>query len=83
MPRQELLNLVGKLIEFSKVEDMVHLEYGIYLNDMLIGFVNDCGIEADEIEIGYVNMINGHSSLKFEECPYLCCRRINSTAKQT
>ena len=54
MPRQELLNLVGKLIEFSKVEDMVHLEYGIYLNDMLIGFVNDCGIEADEIEIGYV-----------------------------
>lgn len=30
------------------------MEYGIYLNGTLIGFVNDCGIEDDEIEIGYV-----------------------------
>ena len=51
---RQLLDLVCKLIEFSKVEDTTHLEYGIYINDTLIGFVNDCGIEDDEIEIGYV-----------------------------
>ena len=46
--------LVQKLISFSQVEDDKHLEYGIYLNGQIIGFVNDCGIEEDEIEIGYV-----------------------------
>ena len=46
--------LARKLISFSSPADTRHLEYGIYLNDALIGFVNDCGIEEDSIEIGYV-----------------------------
>lgn len=46
--------LAEKLVGFSRIEDVRHLEYGIYLNGTLIGFVNDCGIEDDEIEIGYV-----------------------------
>ena len=46
--------LANKLIWFSRTEDTAHLEYGIYLGDTLIGFVNDCGTEDEEIEIGYV-----------------------------
>lgn len=46
--------LVSRLIAMSRPEDTVHLEYGICLDGRLIGFVNDCGIEEDEIEIGYV-----------------------------
>lgn len=46
--------LVRKLIGFSQPDDTKHLEYGIYLNEKMIGFINDCGIEDDEIEIGYV-----------------------------
>lgn len=52
--RRCLEELVQKLISFSQVEDDKHLEYGIYLNGKIIGFINDCGIEDDEIEIGYV-----------------------------
>lgn len=52
--RRHLEELVQKLIAFSQIEDDKHLEYGIYLNGQIIGFVNDCGIEDDEIEIGYV-----------------------------
>ena len=44
--------LFGKLAEFSRDEE--HFEYGIYLDGLCIGFVNDCGIEDTEIEIGYV-----------------------------
>lgn len=51
---EQVLDVVSKLLEFSKVEDTTHLEYGIYLQDQLIGFINDCGIEDEEIEIGYV-----------------------------
>lgn len=51
---EEYLGLADKLIEFSRPEDSDHLEYGIYLGDTLIGFVNDCGIEDTEIEIGYI-----------------------------
>lgn len=51
---EQLLGLVSKLIAFSQREDTAHLEYGIYLKDALIGFINDCGTEGDEIEIGYV-----------------------------
>ncbi len=51
---KQVVDLVCKLIEFSKAEDSAHLEYGIYLKDTLIGFINDCGIEDEEIEIGYV-----------------------------
>ena len=52
--RRDLEELVQTLISFSRMEDEKHLEYGIYLNEQIIGFVNDCGIEDDEIEIGYV-----------------------------
>ena len=45
--------LAEKLIRFSRIDDTRHLEYGIYLHDRLIGFINDCGIEDDSIEIGY------------------------------
>lgn len=51
---KQVLDLVCKLIEFSKAEDTTHLEYGIYLNGTLIGFINDCGLDDEEIEIGYV-----------------------------
>lgn len=51
---KQIQDLAGKLIAFSKTEDLTHLEYGIYFNDTLIGFINDCGIEDEEIEIGYV-----------------------------
>ncbi len=46
--------LVRKLIVFSQPDDTKHLEYGIYLREKLIGFINDCGTEDNEIEIGYV-----------------------------
>ena len=46
--------LVRKLIVFSQPDDTKHLEYGIYLSGKLIGFINDCGVEDAEIEIGYV-----------------------------
>lgn len=52
--RSEAEELVRKLIVFSQPNDPKHLEYGIYRNGNMIGFVNDCGIEGDEIEIGYV-----------------------------
>lgn len=52
--RSRAEELARKLIGFSQPGDTKHLEYGIYLNDKMIGFVNDCGIEDDEIEIGYV-----------------------------
>ena len=44
--------LADKLIEF--INDTAHLEYGIYLDDYMIGFVNDCGYDDEAIELGYV-----------------------------
>lgn len=52
--RSRAEELVRKLIVFSQPDDTKHLEYGIYLNGKMIGFVNDCENEDDEIEIGYV-----------------------------
>lgn len=52
--REQMEDLAKKLIGFSREEDTKHLEYGIYSNGKIIGFVNDCGIEEEEIEIGYV-----------------------------
>ena len=52
--RSRAEELVRKLLVFSQTYDTKHLEYGIYLNENMIGFVNDCGAEDDEIEIGYV-----------------------------
>ncbi len=51
---EQVEKLAKKLIVFSQEDDTKHFEYGIYLDGKLIGFVNDCGIEDDEIEIGYV-----------------------------
>lgn len=51
---KQVRNLANKLIENSKPEDTAHLEYGVYLNDTLIGFINNCEFGEDEIEIGYV-----------------------------
>ena len=45
--------LARRVMGYSQAEDIHHLEYGIYLDGRLIGFVNDCGIEQDSIEIGY------------------------------
>lgn len=52
--RERSAALAEKIIGFSRIGDTAHLEYGIYLDGRLIGFVNDCGIEGEEIEIGYV-----------------------------
>lgn len=52
--KEQYLELADKLISFSRAEDEAHLEYGIYLDKTLIGFVNDCGFDDEEIEIGYV-----------------------------
>lgn len=52
--KEEYVSLAKKLIEFSKVSKENHLFYGIYLNDRLIGFINDCKIEESLIEVGYV-----------------------------
>lgn len=46
--------LANKLISFSQVNDTQHPEYGIYPGGKLIGSINDCGIEENELEIGYV-----------------------------
>ena len=50
----EFYALADKLIEFSRIEDMTHLEYGVYLDGYMIGFVNDCGHDDEAIEVGYV-----------------------------
>lgn len=51
---QQYTELARKLLRFSRPEDETHLEYGIFLNGALIGFVNDCGYDESSIEIGYV-----------------------------
>ena len=52
--REQMESLAKKLIVFSREEVTKHLEYGFYLDGKLIGFINDCGIEDEEIEIGYL-----------------------------
>ena len=44
--------LFEKIMNASRSDH--HFVYGIYLNDQLIGFVNDCEIHDSTIEIGYV-----------------------------
>ena len=46
--------LADKLIEFSQINNTTHLEYGVYLDGYMIGFVNDCGYDDEAIELGYV-----------------------------
>lgn len=49
-----LYEIVDELIQFSQPEDTAHLEYGIYLEDKLIGFISDCCFDDDSIELGCV-----------------------------
>lgn len=49
---EELEKMVNRIIDYSYLDE--HFERGIYLDDKLIGFVNDVGIEGGEIELGYV-----------------------------
>ena len=48
----EMNKLFMKFIDLSK--ELSRFVYGIYLNDELIGFVNDVEIKEDFIELGYV-----------------------------
>ncbi len=57
--RAEAVAMFRKLQRFSHSEE--HYEYGIYLQNELIGFVNDVCIEHGCIEIGYVIHPNFHN----------------------
>ncbi|MGN0427580.1 MAG: GNAT family N-acetyltransferase [Agathobacter sp.] len=52
--KAEYYELADKLIAYSQIENKTHLEYGVYLGDILIGTVNDCGFDDETIEIGYL-----------------------------
>lgn len=49
---EEKINLFNRFLELSK--NLNRFVYGIYLDNVLIGFINDVFIENDEIELGYV-----------------------------
>ena len=50
--KEEAIKLFDRFKELSVSKD--HFVYGIYLNDHIIGFINDVEIKEKEIEIGYV-----------------------------
>lgn len=50
--KKQAEKLFEKIMNYSKSDN--HFEYGIFFNDILIGFVNDCEIHDAMIEIGYV-----------------------------
>lgn len=50
--KEQVVSLFKKLQASSLSKE--HYEYGIYLNNLLIGFVNDVKIEGKKIELGYV-----------------------------
>jgi RimJ/RimL family protein N-acetyltransferase len=50
--QEQAEDMFYKLKQYSISND--HFEYGIYLDNQLIGFINDCEIENDSIELGYV-----------------------------
>ena len=52
--KAKFYTLADKLIRFSQIEDKLHLEYGIYLDGYMIGFINDCGFDDETVEVGYV-----------------------------
>lgn len=51
---EQYYELADKVIAFSSPCDKEHLEYGIYLDNALIGTINDCGFDDETIEIGYL-----------------------------
>lgn len=50
--RDEAISLFERLKQLSASEN--HFLYGIYLNDKMIGFINDVEVDQDEIELGYM-----------------------------
>ena len=66
----EAKNLFRKFIELSNSDE--HFVYGIYLNEELVGFVNDCEVEDTSIEIGYVivpkHQNKGYASEAIKAC---------------
>lgn len=50
--REQAEMLFNRLLEIAAQPDRI--EYGVYLGDRLIGFVNECGMDGDSVEIGYV-----------------------------
>ena len=50
--KKQAEDLFHKIRQFCEMEE--HFEYGIFFEERLIGFVNDCGIDGTRIEIGYV-----------------------------
>lgn len=50
--KEDKIKLFKRFIELSN--NLNRFVYGVYLNNKLIGFVNDVLIENDEIELGYV-----------------------------
>lgn len=49
--RRDAENLFARLLEISRMDDRI--EYGIYRDGALVGFINDCGFDGDSAEIGY------------------------------
>ena len=49
--RDDAMRLFGTLRRLSKADD--RFVYGIYLENNLIGFINDVEIDGDEIELGF------------------------------
>lgn len=49
---EQAMPLFERLGEFSRSQ--TRFVYGVFLEERLIGFWNDCGIEGSEIELGYV-----------------------------
>lgn len=50
--KEDAAKMFHKLKDFSLSDE--HFEYGVYLDNHLIGFINDVEIDGDSIEIGYV-----------------------------
>lgn len=51
---EQYFELADKIIGFSQIDNETHLEYGIFLENDLIGMINDCGFDDETIEIGYL-----------------------------
>lgn len=49
---EEAGELFRRIAESGREIDRI--EYGIYRDGALIGFINDCGIDEDTVELGYV-----------------------------
>ena len=62
--------LFERIMHFSRADN--HFVYGIYRNDTLIGFVNDCEIKDSSIEIGYLiataHQRNGYATEAVQAC---------------